>query len=52
MLRHLKGKNSVQLFTVKSVNIETFKAQTVWYSGLNKLQKMGYGPVTYVTSNK
>lgn len=52
MLRHLKGKNSVQLFTIKSVVIETFKAQAVWYSGLNKLQKMGYGHVMCVTCNK
>lgn len=37
MLIHLKGKNTVQLFTIKSVVIKTFKTLMVWYSGVGKI---------------
>lgn len=42
----------VQLFTINSVVIKTFKAQTVWSSGLDKIQKMVFGPILCVTFNK
>lgn len=41
----------MQFFPVKSVVFETSKVKTVWYSGLDKIQKMDYGPVMFVTSN-